>query len=118
MTNDIQITDLRSLCEKRERLKLKAKYHRLGIEMHLSKGFSVGSIVKTVTNKITGDENADTKTESDTHAGVSMGAPFGVWGMAIPIVAKAVSTKISTGKSWTEILAHVARSTMKKFGIG
>ncbi len=114
MTDQIQITDLRSLSEKRARLKLEAKYHKLGIETHLSKGLSIGSIVKTVTNKVSGD---DSTKESNTLGGVAAGSSFGIWGMAIPLVAKAISIKISTGKSWAEIVAHVGRAAMKKFGV-
>lgn len=103
--------------KKREQLKLEAQYHRLGIKLHLRKGLTVASIVKAVANKISG-RNTNPKQESDMFSGVSMGVPFGVWGMVIPFVAKVVSTKISTGGSWTEILGHVARSAMRKFGIG
>lgn len=117
MTEELQITDLRSLKEKRERLKLEAKYHKLGIEMNLKNGLSISSVLKTVSGKITGNDSSSSKNEPDMLSGISVGAPFGVWGMAIPIVAKAISVKVTTGKSWSEILAHVVRSAMKKVGV-
>ena len=118
MDTDIRITDMRTLCEKRERLKLEAKYHRLGIEMHLSKGLSFTSIAKAVTDRISGDGGQGPKNGGGTFSGNPMSPSFGVWGIAVPLVAKIISTKISTGKTWTEVLAHVVRSALKKFGIG
>lgn len=119
MTNSrSQITDLRALHEKRERLKLEAKYHRLGLEMHLSKGLSMGSIIETVTTKFVGDTKTRTAPQATAYGPSAMHSSFGVWAIVFPLVAKAISTKITTGKSWREIIAHITQSVIKKFGTG
>lgn len=118
MKNELEITDLRSLQEKRERLKLEAKYHRMGIEMHVRSGLSVPSLIGSVAHKFGFNDAGQNPSEK---AGQSPAGPminaFGVWGVIVPLIVKVVSIKATTDRSWAEILGQVIRSVVKRFTV-
>lgn len=114
----MEITDLRSLREKRERLRLEAKYHRLGIEMHVRSGLSIPSLIGLATNKFGGNTKSENPPQTGNQAPSNpMVNTFGIWGVIVPLIVKVVSIKATTEKSWAEILGQVIRSVARRFSV-
>lgn len=109
MTEELKITDINSLNEAKVRLKLKAQYHKMGLELEARKAFSGGAILSKVAEKVTG-RSSDDKEENS-----SGNMPYALVGTLVSVAINVALTKIKTGRSWGDVLKHVLASVFNKY---
>lgn len=108
MTEELKITDIHSLNEAKVRLRLKAQYHKIGLELETRKTFSSGAILSKVASKVTG--TSDTKEEKS-----GGGMSYALIGTLASIAINVALTKMKTGRSWGDVLKHVLASVFNKY---
>lgn len=108
MTEELKITDIRSLNEAKARLKLKAQFHKMGLELEARKAFSGGAILGKVAEKVTGGSN---EREEKSSGNMS----YALIGTLVSVAINVALTKMKTGRSWSDVLKHVLASVFNKY---
>ncbi len=108
MTEEFKITDIRSLNEAKARLRLKAQYHKIGLELEARKAFSGGAILGKVAETIAG--GSETKEEKDTGS-----ISYALVGTLVSIAINVAITKMKTGRSWSDVLKHILTTVFNKY---